>query len=64
MNTKVKDLVDGQSLTFYGLVTNLVKGVTANGATIHRIIYTQKLASPIKKHTTKSILSNVASIPK
>ena len=32
MNTKVKDLVDGQSLTFYGLVTNLVKGVTSNGA--------------------------------
>ena len=32
MNVKVKDLTDGQSLTFYGLVTNLVKGVTSNGA--------------------------------
>ena len=32
MNTKVKDLVDGQSLTFYSLVTNMVKGVTSNGA--------------------------------
>ncbi len=32
MNVKIKELTDGQSLTFYGLVTNLVKGVTSNGA--------------------------------
>ena len=29
---KIKDLTDGQSLTLHGLVTNLVKGVTSNGA--------------------------------
>lgn len=32
MSSKIKDLSDGQSLTLYGLVTNLVKGVTSNGA--------------------------------
>ncbi len=32
MSVKIKELTDGQSLTFYGLVTNLVKGVTSNGA--------------------------------
>lgn len=32
MSIKIKELTDGQSLVLYGLVTNLVKGVTSNGA--------------------------------
>ncbi len=32
MRIKIKELTDGQSLVLYGLVTNLVKGVTSNGA--------------------------------
>lgn len=32
MNIKIKELTEGQSLTFYGLVTNVVKGVTSSGA--------------------------------